>query len=134
MLYHLTPPISERLCVWPGDTPPSRELLCDLRRGDSVTLSTLHATVHLGAHADAPSHYGADAPSIEARGLDYYLGVCQVMRIAAARGEQLGPADLTGPVKAPRLLLATGSFPNPEAFNTDFASLRPELVAQLHER
>lgn len=134
ILYDISPAITPALAVWPGDTPPLREVLCDLRRGDSVTLSTLHATVHLGAHADAPSHYGADAPSIEARELDYYLGVCQLMRIAAARGQQLGPADLTGPVKAPRLLLATGSFPNPEAFNTDFASLRPELVAQLHEQ
>src|SRR5262245_29186069 len=80
MIYDIPPPVTPRLAVWPADTPPSREVLCDLKQGATVTLSTLHATVHLGAHADAPSHYGADAPAIDARGLDYYLGPCQVVR------------------------------------------------------
>jgi kynurenine formamidase len=39
MIYDVTPPITERLQVWPGDTPPSREVLCDMRRGDNITLS-----------------------------------------------------------------------------------------------
>jgi arylformamidase len=134
MIYDLTPPVTERLRVWPGDTPPAREVLCDLRRGDTVTLSTLHATVHLGAHADAPSHYGADAPAIDARGLDYYLGPCQVLRVPVARGTRVGPGDLKAPVTAPRLLLATGTYPDPERFNEDFAALSPELVEALHAR
>ncbi|HET9299835.1 MAG TPA: hypothetical protein VFO11_07805, partial [Candidatus Polarisedimenticolaceae bacterium] len=62
MLYDITPVVSSALAVWPGDTPPSREVLMDMARGDSLTLSTLRATVHLGAHADAPSHYGEPAP------------------------------------------------------------------------
>jgi arylformamidase len=132
MLYDISPPISERLSVWPGDTPPRRQVLCDLKRGDSITLSTLQATVHLGAHADAPSHYGADAPSIDERRLDYYLGPCQVMRVSAARGALLVPAMLPMPVVAPRVLFATGTFPDPEQFNTDFAALSPELVEHLH--
>jgi hypothetical protein len=37
-LYDITPPITERLCVWPGDTPPAREVLLDMRRGDAITL------------------------------------------------------------------------------------------------
>ena len=67
ILYDITPAISESLKVWPGDVPPQRDLLLDLERGDPVTLSALHATVHLGAHADAPSHYGLGAPSIDER-------------------------------------------------------------------
>src|SRR5207249_6401 len=107
MIYDLTPPISERLQVWPGDTPPSRQVLCDMKQGANLTLSTLHATVHLGAHADAPSHYGAYAPTIDARNLDYYLGPCQVLRVSVARGSIIQPGDLHTPVSAPRLLLAT---------------------------
>jgi arylformamidase len=134
MIYDITPPISDRLRVWPGDTPPTREVLCDLKRGDNLTLSTLHATVHLGAHADGPNHYGADAPAIDAMNLDYYLGPCQVMRIAVARGARITPAMLTAPVTQPRLLLATGTFPDPTHFNEDFAALSPELVEALHGR
>jgi arylformamidase len=132
VIYDITPLISPRLAVWPGDTPPSREVLCDLARGDTVTLSTLHATVHLGAHADAPSHYGG-GPAIHERGLDYYLGPCQVMHVAAARGTRISPDMLPGGVLAPRLLLGTGTFPDPERFATDFAALSVALVDHLHE-
>jgi arylformamidase len=134
MLYDITPPITERLKVWPGDTPPSREVLCDLKRGDNITLSTLRATVHLGAHADAPSHYGADAPAIHERSLDYYVGLCQVVRVAVGRGARVTPEMLPGPIQAERVLIATGTFPDPEQFNTDFAALSPELVRRLHEQ
>jgi arylformamidase len=134
VLYDLTPPLTERLGVWPGDTPLSREVLCDLRKGDNITLSTLHATAHLGAHADAPNHYGADAPGIDARRLDYYLGPCQVVRVAVPRGRRITPALLPGPVRAERVLLATGTFPDPEQFNQDFAALAPELVEELHRQ
>lgn len=134
MIYDISPAITPRLCVWPGDTPPSREVLCDLRNGDAITLSTLHATVHLGAHADAPSHYGIDAPAIDARSLDLYLGPCQVMHVAAPRRQCLAPSELTGPIRAPRLLLATGTYPDPEHFNEEFACLSPQLVEHLHEQ
>src|SRR5215467_1498028 len=105
MIYDITPPISERLGVWPGDTPPSREVLLDIDRGDNITLSTLRATVHLGSHADAQSHYGR-GPTIDQRDLDYYLGPCQVMHVNAPRSARLTLSMLPGPLLASRLLLA----------------------------
>jgi arylformamidase len=131
MIYDISPPITERLAVWPGDTPPTRDVLYDMRLGDNITLSSLHGTVHLGAHADAPSHYDAKAPAIDERRLDYYLGPCQVVHVAAGRGTRLGSGVLP-PVKAERLLIATGTFPDPEVFNEDFAALSVELVERLH--
>lgn len=131
-MFDLTPPISPRLAVWPGDTPLTREVLLDLARGDSVTLSTLRATVHLGAHADAPSHYAADGPAIHERDPERYVGPCQVMRVTVGRGERVAPRHLTGPITAPRLLLATDTFPDPERWNDDFAALSPDLVHRLH--
>jgi arylformamidase len=132
MIYDITPLAGPRLPVWPGDTSLSREVLCDIARGDNITLSTLHATVHLGAHADAPSHYGA-GPAIHERSLDYYLGPCQVMHVSAPRGTRITPSMLPDGLRAPRLLLSTGTF-NPEYFPTDFAALSVELVRHLHER
>jgi arylformamidase len=134
MIYDITPPISTRLRVWPGDTPLSREIRCDMHRGDNITLSTLHATVHLGAHADAPSHYGIDAPTIDERVLDYYLGPCQVIHIRVPLRTRITPAMLPAAIQAPRILLATNTYPNPEQFNEDFAALAPELVEHLHHR
>src|SRR5262245_46828413 len=131
MTYDLTPQVSDRLKVWPGDTRLARQVLLDIEKGDNITLSTLHATVHLGAHADAPSHYGR-GPAIHERSLDYYLGPCQVMRVNVARNTRVTPAMLTASVVVPRLLLATGTFPDPEEFNTDFAALSVELIDRLH--
>ncbi|HEY7424258.1 MAG TPA: cyclase family protein [Gemmataceae bacterium] len=134
MIFDITPPVSSRLRVWPGDTPPSRELLCDMHRGDNITLSTLRATVHLGAHADAPSHYGIDAPTIDERSLDYYVGPCQVIHLSVPRRTRVTPAMLPVPVQAPRILIATGTYPDPEDFNEDFAALAPELVEHVHHQ
>lgn len=133
-LWDITPPIDAKLKVWPGDTGPAREVLLDMQRGDNITLSTLRATVHLGAHADAPSHYGRDAPTIEARPLSPYLGPVQVIRIEAARGVRFSAADLPQRLDAVRVLIATGTYPDPERFNEDFAAPAPELIDHLAER
>ncbi len=132
MIYDISPPIDPALKVWPGDTSPSREVLLDMKRGANLTLSTLHATVHLGAHTDAPSHYGADAPSIDQRSVELYLGPCQVMRVTVGRNERILPATLTESPSAERILFATGTFPDPTEFNEDFAALSPKLVDHLH--
>jgi arylformamidase len=131
MLHDISPAISPRLAVWPGDTSPRREVLLDIARGDNITLSTIHSTVHLGAHADAPSHYGAGAPAIHERSLDLYLGLCQVLHVNVPRKTRIVPAMLSAPIRAPRVLLATGTFPDPQEFNEDFAALSPELIAYL---
>ena len=131
MIYDITPPISPNLAVWPGDTPPTREVLLDMRAGANLTLSTLHATVHLGAHADAPSHYGMDAASVEAISLERYLGPCQVVKVDVTRGQRLTLDAVSGPPLAERVLFATNTFPDPTMFNEDFAALSPELIRQL---
>lgn len=132
MIYDLSPPISDALAVWPGDTKPSREVRCDMADGANITLSTLHSTVHAGAHADGPNHYGAKAPSIDQRSLDYYLGPAQVVRVAAAPGTRVGVAAMPERMDAPRVLIATGTYPESTSFREDFAALEPALVDHLH--
>jgi arylformamidase len=132
MIHDITPTISERLQVWPGDTSPRREVLLDMHRGDNITLSTLHATVHLGAHADGPNHYGRDAAAIDEQPLDVYLGRCHVVRVPIAHHTRITAEMVPWPVHAERVLFATGTFPDPEHFNDNFAALDPELIRHLH--
>lgn len=134
MLYDITPPVTPSLAVWPGDTQPTREVLCDMTRGDNITLSTLRATVHLGAHADGPNHYGANAPSIDQRDLNLYLGPCQVIHVKAKHKTRVTMSDVKVQIIAPRVLIATGTFPNSEKFNEDFAALDPALIDHLQAR
>lgn len=43
-------------------------------------------------------------------------------------------ADLDGEITESRVLIATGTFPDPEAWNVDFAGLAPELIDHLADR
>ena len=134
MLYDISPPLEPRIAVWPGDTPLTREVRSDIARGDDLTLSTLRATVHVGAHADAPSHYGAGAPAIDERPLDLYLGPCQVIAVSAPPGSCLAPEQVIPRVTAPRVLLKTGSCPDPRRFERNFVALQPGLIDALADR
>lgn len=136
----ITPAITPDIAVWPGDTPVSREVLCEIERGATVTLSTLRSTVHLGAHADGANHYGAGAPSIAAMPLERYLGPCHVVRARTERRAggtrvAIGDIDLDiNTLRHPRILIHSGTFPDFTRWNSDFAGLDPALVDLLADR
>jgi arylformamidase len=134
-LIDISPLIEAGISVWPGDTGYARTINLDMNAGANLTLSDIRTTVHVGAHADAPSHYSASGQDIAARALDYYVGTCNVLHIANAQGKRIYPDDIAGkPITARRVLLKTRTFPDPRAWNDDFASCSPELVEYLHER
>ena len=134
MLIDITPRIEPGTTkVWPGDNPPTREVLCRISDGATVDLSTLRTTVHLGAHADAPNHYGNGARAIDEQPLDLYWGPCEVMRVPGRREARVSIDDLPRRPSSPRLLLATGTFEGFETFNEDFAGLEPTLVDHLND-
>ena len=125
--------ITDRLAVFPGDTPASRKKLMDMHAGDALTLSTLNTTVHLGAHVDAASHYGKDAPTIEQMPLDLYLGPCQVVTPRKPIGpkHRLTVEDFGAPITEQRVLIRTESYADPNHFDPDFTALSVELVDHL---
>jgi arylformamidase len=130
----ISPILSSRIAVWPGDVPFSSRYLCRIDEGANLDLSSITTTVHVGAHTDAPSHYLGGGAGIADRSLSMYLGDCQVIAVDVPRGQRIFPADILAEITAPRVLLFTGSFPDPDDFNADFNSLSPQLVAWLHER
>ncbi|MEO7994054.1 MAG: cyclase family protein [bacterium] len=137
MLLDISPRIHPGIAVWPGDTPFTRVVNLAIASGANIDLSEIHGTVHLGAHTDAPSHYVAGGVAIDARPLDYYIGECLVVAVTVARGARIMPADLPQdfPLHLPgRILFHTGTYPDPDVFNRDFASLSPELIALCHDR
>lgn len=131
-LIDISPPIDERIAVWPGDVAYQRTVSLSIADGANIDLSSHTTTVHVGAHADAPSHYAKDGVDIASRDLAPYYGPCQVIAVSVRRGERVKPEHLPGPIEAPRVLICTGTYPDPTVFNEDFASLSPELVEHLH--
>jgi len=135
MLIDISPLIDASIGVWPGDVPFARTVSADMHAGANLTLSDIRTTLHVGAHADAPSHYVANGEDIAARRLELYIGKCVVLHVDVNRNERVRPADLAGKaITAPRVLFRTGTFPDPRHWNDDFASLSPELIDSLHDR
>ncbi len=134
MIYDISPPLTPRTAVFPGDTPLSRQVLLDMKRGDNLTLSTLNATVHLGAHADGANHYGTNAKPIDEMPLEHYLGTCEVIECSATNRDRIEHGDLLSPVDCNRILFKTGSWPDDEAFNTDYKGLAVSLVEHCASR
>ena len=142
-IFDISPPLGPGTAVFPGDTPLRRDLVLHLERGDAVTLSTLSSTCHLGAHVDAPSHYDPGGASIGERPLEPFIGRCRVVRVEVRTGglvttDLVRQALTSGPDAPPdgqpdagRLLIATGTYPDPTQFRTDFAALSSDLVDWL---
>ena len=132
-LIDISPVLDATIAVWPGDTPFARNVSADLAAGANLTLSDMRTTLHLGAHADAPSHYVAGGDDIAARRLELYIGQCMVLHVNVNRGDRIRPMHIADKaITAPRVLFRTGTFPDPRNWNDDFASLSPEVIDVLH--
>lgn len=130
----ITPLISERLAVFPGDTPFERQMLLDFDQGHHLRLSKFQSTVHLGAHADSAGHYHADGLGIEDRKVGVYLGRAQVVHLKPAPG-RIQLAELVGiTIQAPRVLFRTDSFLDPNHWNSDFRSFSPQVLTWLADQ
>jgi arylformamidase len=135
----ISPMLSERIAVWPGDTPFRRN--SSIEPGSpgangaptwQLVVSSVQTTLHAGAHADAPNHVGLESAGIDQVPLETYRGLCQVIRVAAPKGTELTPRDLDErPPLAPRVLFATGSYRTPERFDPGFSALSPALIDWL---
>jgi len=130
-LIDLSPPLSPRLAVWPGDVPFARRVSTP---PDGTTLSSVTTTLHAGSHADAPLHVTPGGAPIDAVPLETWVGPCQVVQARVAPRGRVRLEDLSEPPAAPRLLVKTGTFPDRERFREDFAGLAPSLAADLAAR
>jgi arylformamidase len=133
VIIDISPPVSERSAVWPGDVPFRRSVQLDMHAGHNLTLSSMATTVHVGAHADAPSHYRRDGASIDQVDLEAYIGPCVVVSCQVPAGGLIEPAHCAAALAggARRILFRTGSQPDPERFNTDFAAFSPAAIEAM---
>lgn len=133
--FDISPAVSPALGVFPGDVPFQRRVSLDFANGEHLLLSSITTTLHLGAHADAPNHYKPGEVGIDLRHLGYYMGKAQVISAPVERGARVRLEDLKGtPIQAPRILFKTGSFPDPNRWNDDFAAMDPALIETMAQR
>lgn len=116
----------------------------DIKTGNNLTLSSITTTLHVGAHADAPSHFDPDGEAIDEVDLSPYMGPCLVLDIKIEPGNLITPEHLVSfpkksspeywgfngskDKKVTRLLCKTGSYKNFHNFNEDFVAFHPSAV------
>jgi len=131
MIIDISPVLCPETAVWPGDLPLSQNNQCQLANGDSIDLSSLHTTVHIGAHADAPSHYHPEGGSIETVDLSVYWGDCYVVNCKGFKVITSDSCKVIANLNAERVLFRTNTFPDPNHFNQDFAYFNPDAIEFL---
>jgi len=130
-LWDISPPIGPDSPLFPGDTAYSQQWTAQIGPGCPVNLSAITMSPHIGAHADAPLHYGPGAPTIGEVDLAPYLGRCRVIH-AIACGPLVRLEHLIHAVDAlpPRVLVRTCA-KAPTAWSPTFSAFAPETIAWL---
>ena len=130
-LWDISPPIAPDSPLFPGDTAYSQQWTALIAPGCPVNLSAITMSPHIGAHADAPLHYGEGAATIGQVDLTPYLGPCRVIH-AIGCGPLVQPEHLAHALKdlPPRVLVRT-CLKAPTAWSPEFSAFAPETVAAL---
>lgn len=64
--------------VYPGDPAPSKEILCSMKNGDLYNLTAFRMCAHNGTHIDVPFHFLKDGKTVDAMGLEAFVGMAYV--------------------------------------------------------
>jgi arylformamidase len=130
-LWDISPPISPDSPLFPGDTAYSQQWTATLSPACPVNLSAITMSPHIGAHADAPLHYGAGAPTIGQVDLLPYLGPCRVIH-AIGCGALVEPRHLEHALKdLPSRVLVRTCHAAPTHWSPDFSAFAPQTIALL---
>jgi arylformamidase len=130
-LWDISPPIAPDSPLFPGDTAYSQRWTAEIGPGCPVNLSAITMSPHIGAHADAPLHYGPGTPTIGEVDLAPYLGPCRVIH-AIGCGPLVRPGHLEHAVAdlPPRVLVRTCARA-PTTWSPDFSAFAPETITWL---
>lgn len=130
-VWDISPFISPDTPTFPGDTPYSQQWVQRIGPGSPVNVSAIALSPHVGAHADAPLHYGPEAAAIGRLDLDPFIGHCRVIH-AIDRGPLVAPDDLAHAMGdlPPRVLVRT-CVRAPTRWAPQFSAFAPETIAWL---
>lgn len=64
--------------VYPGDPAPERQVLSSMDKGELYNLTAFSMCAHNGTHIDAPAHFLKNGKTVEAMGLEHFVGLAYV--------------------------------------------------------
>jgi len=77
----ISPAVTPTSVTWPGDIPYHLNHRWRIEDGDTVTVTTVTSTPHIGAHIDAPAHVLAGGEDVSTTPLDACIGPSLVVDI-----------------------------------------------------
>ena len=130
-LFDISPAVGPDSPLFPGDRVYSQQWTATLGPGCPVNISAVTLSPHIGAHADAPLHYGAGAATIGQLDLSPYLGPCRVIH-AIDCGPLVRPEHLMHAIDAlPERVLVRTCTTAPTAWSDEFSAFAPETITWL---
>lgn len=130
----ISQPLHNGIAEWPGDTPFSYEVKFLKADTGSANIGMMSTSTHTGTHIDAPFHYDDDGLKVDELPIDIYIGKARVIDVTSLKSvgrSDLEPYDFGG---AERILLKTGSRPNPDVFPATYTVMRTDIGPLLKER
>ena len=130
-LWDISPAISAATSAFPGDTTYTQRWNAQIGPGCPVNVSVITMSPHLGAHADAPLHYGQGASAIGGVDLTPFLGPCRVIH-AIDQGALITPEHLAHAATGlpPRVLVRTCRRA-PTEWSPIFSAFAPQTITWL---
>jgi len=71
--------LSEKMNIWPGDSPFKFQATMAMKKGDSVNVAKVEMSTHTGTHLDAPYHYDENGLTIDEIPIEAVCGDCVVV-------------------------------------------------------
>jgi len=84
--FDATIPCTPNTPPWPGDTPMSCGWTMRLDAGESVNLSAITMSPHVGTHADAPLHVRDGARASDSLPIPHFNGLAHVVDVRDLKG------------------------------------------------
>lgn len=133
-LLDISVPVHPGTPEWPGDTSYSCGWTWSVAAGDSVNVSSITMSPHVGTHADAPLHLYDGGSSAENLPLGHFAGTAYVLSVDGPPRD-ISYSELTSllPEVPQRLLLHTGASVTDGEFPDDWPAPTADAVVRLRE-
>jgi arylformamidase len=127
----ITRPLGVDTAAWPGDTPFQLEWALHLSRGDTVSVSRITLSPHVGTHADAPAHYAVGGGTTDGFDVGAFLGPVRLIDLRGAEAITALALGERAALGSARLLVRILEQVRAEEFVDEFPPLAPEGAEAL---
>jgi len=131
-IYDISLVLGQEAITYPGDTPFSRKIICEINDGSMSCTSRLVMSAHSGTHLDMPAHFIAEGKTIDNYQIEHFIIPAQVIEIQSSKPIQASDLDSIDIHPKQALLFKTDNSISGKSragvFSDHFVYLTPEVA------